>query len=178
MDVVMSKAVYPERESKFIEFKSIVPRFDVLVKTCIAFANAAGGKIIIGVDDVSRELVGVEDKGRIKIYDDFPNSLYDSTSPCLIAQIYEQNLGEQSVLIIEVPASPRKPYFLKSKGVNKGTYIRVGSSTRKATQEYIEDLTREAQRISYDEEIIHQNVAILSKDLLREYFGGNVTTKR
>lgn len=174
----MNKIIFPERASKLIEFKSIVPKFDTLIKTCIAFANASGGKLIIGVDDISHEVIGISDADRTRIYDDFPNSLYDSTNPSLIAQIYEQNFGEHSVLIIEIPTSSRKPYFLRSKGVNNGTYIRVGSSTRKATQEYIDDLTRESQRISYDEEIVHQDISILSKEYLHSFLGARITTKR
>jgi ATP-dependent DNA helicase RecG len=174
----MSKKIFPERESKHLEFKSIVPKFDTLLKTCVAFANASGGRIIIGVDDHSHEVIGITDKDRTKIYDDFPKSVYDAVSPCLIPQIYEKNYGKQSVLIIEIPASPRKPYFLKRQGVHNGTYLRVGSSTCKAMPEYIEDLTREAQRISYDEEIVHQNINILSKDYLHDFFDSRMTKKR
>lgn len=174
----MSKYIFSERESKLIEFKSAIPKFAALIKTCIAFANAAGGRIIIGVDDTSHKVLGVNDKDRIKIYDDFSNALYDSTSPSLIAQIYEQNFGKHSVLIIEIPASPRKPYFLKNKGISNGTYIRVGSATRKATQECIEDLTREAQRIHFDEEVVHADLSLLTKDILHDFFGERVTKKR
>lgn len=174
----MTAIILEEQESKHIEFKSIVPKFDALIKTCIAFANAAGGRIFIGVEDGSREVIGVSEEDRFKLYNDFPNSLYDSVSPSLIAQIYEQNFGQHSVLIIEIPPSPRKPYFLKSKGVTAGTYIRVGSSTRLATTEMIEDLTREAQRISYDEEIIPVDMACLAKELLHNYFGAAVSKKR
>jgi len=166
----MVNTLFPERESKLLEFKSKVPKFDILIKTCIAFANAAGGRIII--------IIGISDDDRTKIFDSFPNSLYDSVSPSLIAQIYEQNFGKYSVLIIEIPVSPRKPYFLKSKGISKGTYIRVGSSTRQATDEYIEDLTREAHRVSYDEEIINARLDVLSKDLLHNFYGTKVTKKR
>ncbi len=167
----MADYSYPERESKLLEFKSIVPHFDALIKTCIAFANAAGGRIIIGVDDTTHTVIGIDDKARTRIYDDFPNSLYDSVSPTLIVQIYEQNFGEHSVLIIEVPISPRKPYFLKNAGVANGTYIRVGSSTRKATQEYIEDLTREAQRIHFDEELVSASTnASYDKIILKNNF--------
>ena len=170
--------IFPERESNLLEFKSKVTKFDPLIKTCIAFANAGGGRIIIGIDDLSREIIGIFDKDRSSIFNDFPNSLYDSASPALIAQIYEQNFGEHSVLIIEVPISPRKPYFLKSKGVSKGTYIRVGSSTRLATDEYIEDLIREAHRIYYDEEIIQGSIENLSKELLHDFYCAKITKKR
>jgi ATP-dependent DNA helicase RecG len=58
--------VYPERESKSLEFKSRIPNFHNLIKTCVAFANGMGGKIIIGVDDKSREIVGIDEKVRNK----------------------------------------------------------------------------------------------------------------
>lgn len=54
--------IYPERESKSLEFKSRLPNFHSLVKTCIAFANGAGGKIIIGVEDESRKIIGIDDE--------------------------------------------------------------------------------------------------------------------
>ena len=174
----MISTLFPERESKLLEFKLKVPKFDVLIKTCIAFANAAGGRIIIGVDDISRKVAGASDDDRTNIFNNFPNSLYDSVSPSLIAQVYEQNFGEHSVLIIEIPVSPKKPYFFKNKGISKGTYIRVGSSTRQATDEYIEDLTREAHRINYDEEIVNVNFDALSKDLLHSFYDSKVTKKR
>lgn len=170
--------IYPERESKLLEFKSALPKFQSLIKTCIAFANGAGGSIIIGVKDKTREIVGVNDEIRDKIYDDFPNSLYDSTSPNLFAQIYEQNFDGSSVFIIKVPPTIKKPYFLKSEGIPKGIYMRVGSSTRRANQEHVEDLIREGKRISFDEESIDADVSVLSKDLLKQYYGGRVGTRR
>lgn len=47
---------YPARESKALEFKSTVKKFDAIVRTAIAFANGVGGKIIIGIDsEVNQE---------------------------------------------------------------------------------------------------------------------------
>jgi predicted HTH transcriptional regulator len=48
--------IFPERESKVLEFKSVVPDFEKLVKTCIAFANGSGGQILIGIQDGTREV--------------------------------------------------------------------------------------------------------------------------
>lgn len=174
----MADIIFPDRESKLLEFKSRVTDFLPLIKTSIAFANAAGGKIIIGVDDKTRTIIGATEKDRMHIQDDFPNSLYDSATPNIVPQIYERNFADKIVIVIEIPASPRKPYFLKSVGTANGTYVRVGSSTRKANQEYIEDLIRDAQRISFDEENIHQAKAILSKELLTQLYGKNVTQSR
>ncbi len=44
------------RESKNLEFKAILPPFNTLIKTCVAFANGFGGQIVIGVDDKSRQI--------------------------------------------------------------------------------------------------------------------------
>lgn len=86
----MISIFFPEWESKLLEFKASVPKFDSLIKTWIAFANAAGGRIIIGVDDTNRKVIGASENDRTNIFNGFQNSLYDSVSPSLIAQIYEQ----------------------------------------------------------------------------------------
>ena len=174
----MKPYFYPEHESKFLEFKSKLPPFATLIKTSIAFANAAGGQIIIGVEDSNREIIGVSKHDKKRIYNDFQNSLYDSTQPNLYAHIYEKNYNDESILIIDIPAGLRKPYFIKSEGMRKGTYIRVGSSTRKASEEYITDLSREASRINYDEEPVNADAGILSKELLKAYYQKPVTKKR
>jgi len=162
--------IYPDRESRSLEFKSTLPHFSHLIKTCVAFANGLGGKIIIGIDDKSRKIIGVDDKVRDRIYDEFPNSLYDATSPGLLAEIYEKRFNDLSVMIIEIPTSIKKPVFIKNEGIPHGVYLRAGSNTRKATPEYIDELMRENKRISFDEEVIHEDIAILSKSLLKQIF--------
>jgi len=162
--------IYPEHESKTLEFKSKLPKLQKLVKTCIAFANGYGGQIMIGIED-DRCILGVDDSTRNRIYDEFPNSLYDSTSPGLLAEIYEKRIGEKSVVIIEIPPSIKKPVFLKEEGLPKGVYLRAGSNTRRATTSYIEELMRENKRLSFDEEVVQANQECLSKALLKQVFG-------
>ena len=107
---------HPERESKSLEFKSHLPHFNGLIKTCVAFANGFGGQIVTGVDDKSRQISGINDKDRDRLYDEFPNSLYDSVSPTLMVRIWEKRYNDVSVLIIDIAPSPKKPYFIKSEG--------------------------------------------------------------
>lgn len=48
-------------ESKNIEYKIILPdKSEKYMKTIVAFANTQGGKLIVGVDDKTHEIVGVE----------------------------------------------------------------------------------------------------------------------
>src|ERR1700722_16342143 len=170
--------IHFERESKTLEFKSRLPDFIKLIKTCIAFANGVGGQILIGIEDKTKEVIGITDKDRDRLYDEFPNSLYDSVNPTLLPQIYEKRIKDTSILIIQIPPSPKKPYFLKSDGFPKGVYVRVGSNTRRANQDYIEDLVREGNRLNFDEELIQQDMNLLSKELLEKFYGKNFNFRR
>lgn len=162
--------IYADRESRTLEFKSKLPEFSKLIKTCIAFANGVGGQIIIGVEDETRELIGITDKDRDRLYDEFPNSLYDSVSPTLLPQVYEKRIEDRSVLIIQIPLSPKKPYYMKSDGFPNGVYVRIGSSTRRASPDYIEDLVREGSRLNFDEEPIQRDIGIFSQKLLQQFY--------
>ena len=55
-------------ESKTLEFKRELPRFEQIAKTVIAFANTSGGKLLIGVDD-NGSLVGVDADSVLDIQD-------------------------------------------------------------------------------------------------------------
>ena len=168
----------PKRESKSVEFKSRATEFRKLARTCVAFANGAGGEILIGIEDQNRAIIGITEADRNSIYDDFPNSLYDLVRPAILPQIYEKNVDDKDVLIVKIWPGSRKPYLIKSEGMPKGVYIRVGSSTRRATPEIIQDLLRENKHVSFDEENSGVERSVLSSDLLRACFGPRVSDRR
>ena len=48
-------------ESKNIEYKVTLPdKSEKYMKTIVAFANTQGGKLIVGIDDKTHQIVGVE----------------------------------------------------------------------------------------------------------------------
>ena len=147
---------YPARESKNLEFKSKLPSFQSLIKTCVAFANGMGGKLIIGVEDKTREIIGVDENTRNRIYDELTNSIYDSTTPSLLTEIYEKNFLNHNVIIIEIFNILNKPVFVTNEGIPKGVYLRAGSNTRRATDECISELSRESRHCLFDEELINE----------------------
>lgn len=66
-------------ESKNTEFKEMLPKnSEKYVKTIIAFANTQGGKVIIGVADESREIVGVDNSTLFQQMDQISNVVSDS----------------------------------------------------------------------------------------------------
>lgn len=73
-------------ESKTLEFKQSLPaRSEKYVKTLVAFANSAGGKLVIGVGDKDHETIGVGNAA--KVIDSIACALADTCSPIITPRI-------------------------------------------------------------------------------------------
>ncbi|MDE3048094.1 MAG: ATP-binding protein, partial [Verrucomicrobiota bacterium] len=55
----MIEQLLAEHEGKTIEFKETARSLGGIMRTVVAFANSAGGTIVIGVKDKTKELVGL-----------------------------------------------------------------------------------------------------------------------
>ena len=139
-------------ESKNIEYKVTLPdKSEKYMKTIVAFANTQGGKLVVGVDDKTHEIVGVENEILFQLMDGIANAVSDSCMPQIITDIEPQTVDEKTVIIVSVEAGKNRPYYLKSKGKENGTYIRVAGTSRQAFPEKIRELEMEGARISWDE---------------------------
>jgi len=139
-------------ESKILEFKKELPQKDHLIKTVIAFSNTSGGKLIIGVDDKGT-IVGLSTSADIiKMMEYLSSLISDSCYPNIIPEIYTVNVSNKMLVVIEISKGGLLPYYIKNKGINEGTYIRVGPTNRKASKNNIIELERQRQNISFDEE--------------------------
>lgn len=147
---------YVEFESSTLEFKKTLPENDQIVKTIISFCNRYGGKLIIGVD-TERNITGISENEIQRLMEFLDKSIFESCAPPIIPTIYSQRIGDKFLLIIEVSSGMSKPYFRKSEGIEKGTYIRLGRSTVKATTEMIEDLKWHSRGRSYDMMPVYQS---------------------
>lgn len=139
-------------ESKNIEYKITVPdKSEKYMKTIVAFANTQGGKLIIGVDDKNHQVVGVDNEALFQLMDGIANAVSDSCVPQIIPEIEPQTIEGKTVIVVTVEAGKNRPYYLKSKGKEDGTYIRVAGTSRLAFPEKIKELEMEGARISWDE---------------------------
>jgi ATP-dependent DNA helicase RecG len=69
-------------ESKNVEFKENLPEKSIkYMKSVVAFANGTGGKIIFGIADKSREVVGFDKEEVFKIMDAIANAVADNCEP-------------------------------------------------------------------------------------------------
>jgi ATP-dependent DNA helicase RecG len=140
---------YPESESSTLEWKSTLPENDQIIKTIIGFCNRNGGKLIIGVQP-DGTILGIPENEIQKILEYANKSIFEASSPPIIANIHSQRIGEKTLLIIEVSPGMNKPYYRKSEGLDKGTYVRLGRSTVKATADMIEELKWQSRGRSFD----------------------------
>ena len=139
-------------ESKNVEFKVNLPKDSAkYVKTIIAFANTQGGRLVIGVEDRTRNVTGVDDDSAFQIMDSIANAVADSCTPQIVPNIELQTIDRKTVIVITVAPGPNRPYYLKSKGKEDGTYIRIAGTSRPAHYEKIRELEMEGAHISWDE---------------------------
>jgi ATP-dependent DNA helicase RecG len=77
-------------------------------------------------------------------------SIYDACTPHIIPRLYAQRLGDKTILVIEVLEGMNKPYYRRSEGVEKGTYIRLGRHTLRATPDIIQELKWQSTGIDFE----------------------------
>lgn len=98
-------------ESKNIEYKITLPdKSEKYMKTIVAFANTQGGKLIVGVDDKTHEIVGVETEILFQLMDGIANAISDSCMPQIIPDIEPQTIDGKTVIIVSVEAGKNRPY--------------------------------------------------------------------
>lgn len=128
-------------ESVNIEFKVEVPKkSEKYIKSVIAFANTAGGKIVIGVDDETHEIIGVDKDEVFNIMDNITNTISDMCYPQIFPNIGVDTIDGKSIIVIEIYPEASRPYYIKSLGKEVGTYIRVSGTSRPADEAILKDL--------------------------------------
>jgi len=137
-------------ESRRLEFKETFPKGDKVAQTAVAFANGAGGRIVFGVKDTPRQIIGIPEDQLFKTEQRITSCIFDLCTPSIVPEIYFQSVENKSLLVAEIYPGPQKPYGIKKSGRPNEVYIRVGASNRKASAETIEALERERRKVSFD----------------------------
>lgn len=125
-------------EGQFIEFKESYDKS--LQKEIVAFANASGGAIYLGVSDHGK-LTGIEITNRIK--SQIQDIAYNC-DPSIIINLVD--IG--NVLKVEVPEGKNKPYSCSA-----GFFMRMGANSQKMTRNEILALAIKTGKVRFDEQI-------------------------
>lgn len=164
----MLEELLTKEEGKILEFKENTKSLPKIIQTIVAFANTAGGTLIIGIKDKTKEVIGLtnilEEEERIA------NAIADSVFPLLIPSLQLHTWRDRDLLLISVPHS-FGPYYIKSKGVEEGTYVRFGSTNRLADAATILEIQRLKEHKYFDEQPNFDcAVSGINFDLAKELF--------
>ena len=136
-------------ESKTLEFKRDLSSPQGFLRGVVALANTAGGTVLIGVEDRSRHVRGVERP--LDLEERAANLIADSIEPPLLPDLEILRFRNKHVLAVQVYPSSARPHFITREGLDTGTYVRVGSTNRRADADLVAEMRRFAIGESYDE---------------------------
>lgn len=121
-------------EGRHLEFKHSVPAPERISKEIIAFANTAGGRLLLGVTD-DGQIVGVRDAAeeeyalRVALDAHCEPRIMFSTERIEVT-------NKRSVILVSIPSSPDKPHYLIA-GATRTAYVRVEDMSIEASHEAI-----------------------------------------
>ncbi|MDR1033781.1 MAG: putative DNA binding domain-containing protein [Bifidobacteriaceae bacterium] len=165
----MLKKLLNQAEGKTLEFKRDLSSPSGIVKTLIAFANGAGGRLIIGVDD-DRSVRGIDEDQHEE--ERLMNIISTNIAPMLIPRISFATIENKTVMDIIVYPSNSLPHYVSNQGPLNGTYVRLGSTNRKADIDLVHELERQGRGIKFDEEpCLRTELSDLDVDAITRHFG-------
>jgi ATP-dependent DNA helicase RecG len=123
-------------EGYTIEFKKSMN--SSIGKDICAFANSSGGKIIIGVEDKTNEVIGYKltnsDKSKIQ-------DIARNMNPSFNVQVEQI----KDLVIVYIPEGKNKPYT-----INGHFYLRYGASSQQLNRDEIRELFQKENLISFE----------------------------
>ena len=133
-------------ENESIEFKENYT--EKIYKEIIAFLNTNSGTIYIGYDD-NGNLIGVDNCKDIeeKISNGIRTNIYLDAR--IFVSINTGKIEDKEYIIIKV-SKGIDIYYLKEKGIVKGTYLRTGSCSIPATEETVKQLIIKNSSLSFE----------------------------
>lgn len=156
-------------ESNLLELKREIT--DELKKEVIAFANAEGGSILIGIED-DGTIVGLRDID--KEVNKVTSMVRDAIKPDLtmFVKVNSEEYESKKVIRIRIQSGEKKPYYIASKGMKPtGVFVRQGHSAAPVSEEGIRTMIREADGVTYEE------LRSLNQELTFEYCNDEFTRR-
>jgi ATP-dependent DNA helicase RecG len=108
VEAVLAGATAASVENQYLDFKtqgrSVPDTLKDLAQAAVCFANAAGGRLIVGVADDkngSDAFVGCTLEPHLT-----QRRIYELTDPALIVSVEQMRVGDSDLLVVDVPSSP------------------------------------------------------------------------
>jgi len=121
-------------EGQSVEFEKGIPTEDDIARELVAFSNADGGKIIYGIDDKNKHLIGVNIDNH---FEDWIKEISKShCTPAITPNIEIFDKGDKKIVILTIPEGIDRPYK-----TDDLCYIRDGNVSRPAKENEEKEIT-------------------------------------
>lgn len=153
-------------EDSTTQFKENITNNVSLAEEMVAFSNAIGGVIIVGVKD-DGQVRGLSFEDIRRINNMVSNAATDNIKPAITPLTKTVKVEGKVLLLIEVKAGINKPY-----STNSGVYVtKSGADKRRISQEELQRLFQESHNIYADEMVIlDSSLADIDEKLLYRYY--------
>ena len=128
-------ALLEQGEGQSVEFEKTVPSREDIARDIVAFANSDGGRIVFGLDDKNKHLVGI-DQNKAEFTSLIEDILSKKCSPKISAEIDVFERGIKNIAVITVAEGEEKPY--KTDDI---CYIRDAGESRPAKEDEEKSIT-------------------------------------
>ena len=151
--------IIEQGESETLEFKTSFNR--AVIETIIAFSNANGGNIVLGVND-DKEIVGISISN--ESIQKWINEVKQNTEPAVFPTFQTIEIDDKIVVVITVDEFPLKPVSYKDK-----FYVRKKNSNHKLSVNDIVEMRFISLNYSFDSFEVNAKYNDLDKEAL-EFF--------
>ena len=144
------KQMISNGEDSYTQFKVNITNAEKLAQEMVAFSNAKGGVILIGIDDFGK-VVGLDDDDIRRINQLIGNVINTHVLPPIYPLVTIENIENKKILLLKIDEGVNKPY-----STNSGIYLtKAGSDKRKISPQELRRLFAESKNLFPDEEVVY-----------------------
>lgn len=139
-------------EDSYTQFKVNITNSDKLAQELVAFSNAKGGWLILGVDD-DGQIIGLNSDDIKRLNQLVGNVINSNIIPPIYPLVKIENIENKKILVINIDEGVNKPY-----STNAGIYLtKAGSDKRKISPQELRRLFAESKNLFPDEELVYES---------------------
>ncbi len=152
-------------EDSHTQFKKNFSSPDAIAAEIGAFANSAGGRILVGVSD-NGEITGLSGEDVSRLNQMVSNVCSQKVEPSLEVRTENTRVDGKIVMLIKVPMGRNKFYLSNGQDI----WVKIGADKRRAKREEMKRLLQESANLYADEQVIENTgLSDLSLFALEEF---------
>lgn len=171
MNTVELLDIVSTRETSKVQFKQELPNRECVAQELVAMSNSLGGVILLGIKDVTGEVVGLSSE-QIEEYDKVVSQIADNIKPIVYIRTevirVDKDKSIRNVLVVNIQEGINKPY----KTARGEIYVKQGSNKRLLTDNSeIMRLFQQSSNLLVDEmEVFDTTIDDIDERLFADYF--------